>query len=257
MRTRILILLPVALLLLLAPGRARAWSKESQIQIAWEAARLGPPDLYRQIVRHKLRYRDGLLAPYANAAAEYHEKNGDGTGQLDEVILAETERAIYYIRAHYPFADIVEQLGVLLHYVNDANNPLQTSSADPAESGYHQDYLSYIRSAEPRFAAAYYGLDTRLDDLKALPDFVDRTITRSRRLYPYIGNEYRRIGEQSGVDAFDDRSTAFGVAAVSFSRALTDAVAVLRFVWLEAGGGDPVARAPLAADKLVKVPRIH
>ena len=247
----------ILLLLLLVPAPLLAWSKESQVQIAWEAARLAPPDLYRQIVRHKLRYRDGLVAPFGNEGPEFHEKNADGSGQLDRVIAIEAERAVYYIQSHHPFADIIEQLGVLLHYVADANNPLASSSDDPSEANYHQDYVRYIRSAEPRFAAAFYGVDMRLDSLDAVPAFVDRSLRRSRRLYPYIAKEYARVGGESGVKAFDDRSTAFGVAAVSFSRALTDAVAMLRFVWLEAGGGDPVPRISLESDTLVKVPRIR
>ncbi|MEE2778770.1 MAG: hypothetical protein VYE73_18645 [Acidobacteriota bacterium] len=245
------------LILLLLPSSVLGWSKESQVQIAWEAARLAPPDLYRQIVRHKLRYRDGLVDPFTNSETPFHEKNADGSGQLDEVIALEAERAIYYIRAHYPFADVVEQLGVLVHYLNDANNPLATSASDPGEARYHRDYVRYIRSAEPRFAAAFYGVDPQLDSLQAVPDFVNRSIGRSRRLYPFIGKEYERVNGQSGIEAFDDRSTAFGVAAVSFSRALTDAVAMLRFVWLQAGGGDPVPRTALESDRLVKVPRIQ
>ena len=41
------------LLLLLSPWPLSAWSKQSQVNIAWEAARLAPKDLYRQIVRHQ------------------------------------------------------------------------------------------------------------------------------------------------------------------------------------------------------------
>ena len=35
---------------------------------------------------------------------------------------------------------------------------------------------------------------------------------------------------------FDDRSTAFGIASVSYSRAVSDLVNVFYYVWKEAGG---------------------
>jgi hypothetical protein len=241
--------------LLILPSSLFGWSKESQVQIAWEAARLAPPDLYRQIVRHKLKYRDGLIEPFSTTTADHHEKNADGSGRLDEVIALETERAVHYIRAHYPFPDIVKQLGVLLHYVADANNPLYTSATDTGEARYAADFLRYMRSAEPRFAPAFYGVDRELDSLDAVPAFVERSLGRSRSLYPFIAKEYQRVDGRSGVEAFDDRSTAFGVAAVSYSRALTDAVAILRFVWLQAGGADPMPRSPLEAENIVRVPR--
>jgi hypothetical protein len=65
-------------------------------------------------------------------------------------------------------------------------------------------------------------------------------------MYPRVGDEYRRIGYRNGTAGFDDRSTAFGVAAVSFSHAVSDLARVLRYVWLAGGGADP--RQQLWAD---------
>jgi hypothetical protein len=219
------------------------------------AARLAPPDLARQIDRRRGALRAGVLEPFRDSERARHEKNADGSGMLDRVIAAEAARAVAYIRGHRPFDDIVRQLGVLLHFVADANHPLYASAGDPGEGSYAADYHRYVTKAEPRFAAAYYGLDPRLDDLAAIPDFVTRSLARSRALYPYVTAEYRRIGGRSGVGVFDDRSTAFGVAAVSFSHALTDGASMLRLVWLEAGGADPLRRPSIDSDRIVKLPR--
>ncbi|HVR29112.1 MAG TPA: hypothetical protein VMS86_06200 [Thermoanaerobaculia bacterium] len=215
---------------------------------------MAPPELARQIDKHRSRYREGVLAPFRDGEPARHEKNPDGSGVLDRVIVEEARRAIGLIRSHRPFYDVVQQLGVLLHFVADANHPLHAAEG-PGESGYAADYLRYVSSAEPRFAAAYYGIDPRLDGMAAVPAFVERALDRSRALYPFIGAEYRRIGGRSGVGVFDDRSTAFGVAAVSFSRALTDGAAMLRLVWLEAGGADRLRRPELDSDRIVKLPR--
>jgi hypothetical protein len=45
--------------------------------------------------------------------------------------------------------------------------------------------------------------------------------------------EYARGGNAA---VFDDRSTAFGVASVSYSRAVTDLVNIYYYIWKEAGG---------------------
>jgi hypothetical protein len=251
-------LLPGLLILLLiatASAPLYAWSEKSQLEIANAAARLAPPDLARQIDRHRADFREGVIEPFRDRDRARHEKNADGTGMLDRVIADEAKRAVDYIRIHRPFADVVRQLGVVLHFVADANHPLYTSSSDSREGSYAADFHRYVTSAEPRFAIAYYGVDTRLDRLSAIPAFVDRSLARSRALYPFIGAEYERISGKSGTAAFDDRSTAFGVAAVSFSRAITDGSSMLRLVWLEAGGADPLRRPSIDSDRIVKLQR--
>ncbi len=245
----------ILLALLAAPAPMWAWSKQSHIDIAWEAARLAPPDLFRQIVRHKNSFRDGLIYPFDDGSPERRFVNPDGTGLLDEVILIEADNAVRSITAHRPFQDIVFQLGLVLHYVLEANNPLQVDLGDPSEATYAADYEAYLQYASKRVPGVFYGIDPELRGLADLEPFITRTIDRSRSLYPYVGDEYRRVGGGPGVERFDDKSTAFGVASVAFNRALTDAVAVLRLVWLEAGGTDGLPRRSLDSNHLLKLDR--
>ena len=142
-------------------------------------------------------------------------KNPDGSGQLDRVIADEVAAAVAAIRGHKPFEEIVRRLGVVSHYVADANNPLAASTADPEERRYFVDYLRYAETAEPRFPLIFYGLQPGLDASRDLSPLVDAALKRGRELYPAIGGEYRRIDFASGLGRFDDRSTAFGVASVA------------------------------------------
>lgn len=174
---------------------------------------------------------------------------------LDQVILVEAENAVRSVVAHRPFQDVVFQFGLLLHYVIEANNPLSVDGADPSESAYSADYEIYLQHATQKVPGVFYGIDPQLRGMADLGPFVSRTIDRSRSLYPLVGSEYRRVGGAPGVERFDDRSTAFGVASVAFNRALTDAVAVLRLVWLEAGGIDGLPRRSLDSDHLLKLDR--
>ena len=230
--------LPIAAALLaavaLAPA-AVAWTPATQATIAREAARLAPPDLARQLARHKSDYQTGVQAPFSDTDASRHRKNPDGEGSLDRVIAAEVEGTISAIRGHQPFAEVVRRMGTVAHFVADANNPLATSGDDPEEGRYFADFLRYAESAEPRFPLVFYGVMPGLEARKDVAPLLAQSLRRARDLYPMIGREYRRIGFTSGVGRFDDRSSAFGVASISFSHAVTDVTLVLRWIWITAG----------------------
>jgi hypothetical protein len=241
---------------LLAGGSpAFAWTPATQTVIAREAARLSPPDLARQLERHRGAFEEGVNAPFADTDPSRHMKNPDGSGQLDRVVAAEAAAAVAAIRGHKPFEEIVRRLGVVSHYVADANNPLAASGADPEERRYFVDYLRYAETAEPRFPLVFYGLLPGLDGGRDLSPLIDAALGRGRELYPAIGGEYRRIGYASGLGRFDDRSTAFGVASVAFSHAVTDVTLALRYIWLAAGGIDDRANLPAGGTRLMLLPR--
>jgi hypothetical protein len=235
-------------------GPAAAWTPATQAVIAREAARLTPPDLARQIEKHRRTFDDGVQAPFADTDSARHMKNPDGAGKLDRVIAEEAEAAVKAIRSHKPFEEIVRKLGVVAHYVADANNPLAASGDDPEERRYFVDYLRYAETAEPRFPLVFYGLSPKLDASRDLSPLIEAALQRGRELYPAVGGEYRRIDYASGLGRFDDRSTAFGVASVSFSHAVTDVTLALRYIWLAAGGVDDRANLP-AGGRLTVLPR--
>ena len=234
---------------------ASAWTPGTQLNIAREGARLAPSDLARQIVRHQKAFEAGVVAPFDDADPNRHMKNPDGSGSLDRVIAAEVDAAIQAIRAPRPFEEIVRRLGVVAHYIADANNPLAAAAEDGEEGRYFVDYLRYAETAEPRFPLVFYGIQPGLEAKKDISPVIAEALRRGRELYPMIGREYRRIDFASGRGRFDDRSTAFGAASVSFSRAVTDVTLVLRYIWITAGGVDSRANLPAGGKRLALLPR--
>lgn len=232
------ILLLVGLLGLAHATGAGAWSPQTQIAIADQAASVAPPDLGRQIDRHRQQFREGTVAPFRGTQATDHVANDDGTGDLEAVVNREVEVAIQMIQAHRPFADVVHQLGVVSHFVADASNPLNSSAANPEEGQYFADFLRYTESAQGRFKVSFYGIEDAVDTGDPVAHLIDQALAQGRRLYPLISAEYARIPTPDGRRYFDDRSTAYGVANLAFSHAVTDVAGVLRYVWLQAGGGD-------------------
>ncbi len=238
---------------LAGPSPALGWSTETQIAIANHATLVTPSPLRRQIERHKRRYQQGVVAPFRDGDASRHAKNKDGRGRLDRVITQEVERAVQAIEGHRPFAEIVHQLGVVSHYLADANYPLNASDADPRERSYFADYLRYVDRARPRFSVVYYG-GPAVDTPQELRQLVQQTLSRSVAFYPGIGREYRRIGSTSGINGFDDRSTAFGVGSLAYSHAVSDIARVLRYIWLRAGGANHSKLPTLPREQRVLLP---
>ncbi len=252
----------LALALALAAPAALAWTPASQRRIAEQAARLAPPDLYRQLARNRASYLQGATDPFKDGQPEHHFENGDGAGRLDEVIAQAVKNAVAAIRDHRPFHEIAWRAGVVSHYLADANNPLNSAASDPQEERYFADFLRYLESAEPRIRMVFYGFRSGLDRpglngsvSPALPLLIGETLARSRGFYPLVGREYRRVGFASGRQAFDDRSTAYAVAALAHSHAVSDIAEVLRYIWLAAGGIDSRDRIPERGLHVLHLPR--
>lgn len=239
----------------MAAGPALAWNPASQEAIAREAARLAPPDLYRQLVRNREAYVLGSVDPFKWRTAEEMASNEDGSGRLEATTARKIEEAIAAIEAHRPFNEISYRLGVVAHYVAAANDPLNTSDRDAAEARYGADYRRYLESAQGRFKVVFYGFRPKMNGRGSLERMLGETIARGRSLYPFIGREYRRVGFAPGVKVFDDRSTAYGVGAIAFSRAVSDIAEVLRYIWLRAGGIDTRERLPVYGRSRILLPR--
>src|ERR1044072_1534305 len=191
----------------------------------------------RQIEHRTARFREGVLAPFQEGVPERHYRNRD-RGALDSALPDEVAAAAAALRDPASFDDVAYRLGRIAHWVGDANNPLNAAGDDPAEARYFADWLRYADSARPRFAPVFYLGEPTIGSDRDLRQLTLRALQRGRDLYPRVGDEYRRINYGPGTRGFDDRSTAFGVAAISFSHAITDVARVLRYVWLAGGGGD-------------------
>ncbi len=241
------------LLTTLCAPRAMAWEPSSVRQIAFEAARLAPPDLYRQLVRNRSAFAQGIAEPPSTSKRSDFEKNADGSGELDRLIARRTAEAIESIRQHRPFNEVAYRLGLVSHYLVRANDPLATDRTDPEESRFAADYRRYVASAEPRVRRVFYGFPAGPADASGHVDrLVADALGRGRALYPLIGREYRRVAFATGVRSFDDRSTAYAVAALSYNHAVSDVAGALRYIWVAAGGSDPRVDLPVRGRRAVR-----
>lgn len=182
-------------------------------RIALKGAELGPPDLHLVIQQ----FHDEYLRGAGSAPVDNRTK-------LRANIETEALGIVKMIRTNKPMVSVVEHLGMLARMVAEANDPRAGDD----------DFGRYVESRLQRIPTVYYGVDRRF----ALGAYLDRTFARTAKFVPLMAEEYTR-----GMSAtFDDRSTAFGVAAVCYSHAVTDVANLQVFIWKEAGGN--VRNAP-------------
>jgi hypothetical protein len=225
--------LAAPLLLFLVPITANAWTRASDLHIAGRALELAPPDLQLVLKRFEPEFGRGLERAENDEGSEVHHYFVlSRQGKLRERMEQETRRTIAMIRGNQSMALVAEHLGMLAHLVADANNPFHTSDADPRLGLMHDDFEQYFERRMAHFPTVFYGLSADFQ----LGNYLDRTVARSSRLSPLMSEEYFRGGAVHQSLEFDDRSTAFGVASVCYSHAVTDLVNLYYYIWREAGG---------------------
>lgn len=238
------------LVTLSSPSPVSAWSSKTVQAITEQALILAPPHLARQLERHQGRFREGVLLPY---------KQAGGTAQglalppevLKRAIEKEAENAIRAIEGHVSFDEVIYRMGYVSSLMAAANYPLLSEMTAAARPVYLADYPAFVESAFPRFSVVFYGNGRMLEDEAHLQSMISAAFLRSQGVRPLISLEYERIGAPNGVQLFDDRSTAFGVSATAYSQAVSDVVAILRYIWLGAGGVDSNDLLPLDEDQLI------
>jgi hypothetical protein len=231
-------LLGLALITCPAAAAENAWMEPTASAIAELGARTAPPDLARQVLRRFPIYRGGV-----------GETLREATTTVDAGVAADREaRAVVNaIRTHQPFSEVVRRCGRLAGWLAVANQPLRAADRDTLEPFFREDYLRYVESTRRRFALARYRRPPAEPSALAAA-----ARARGERYYDLIGREYRRVGGSSirGTEAFDDRSTAFGIASLSFSHAVSDVAAALGSAWVEAGGVDSRPQDPLLSPRI-------
>lgn len=220
-------------LVLLFPLSATAWTRASDERIALKGAALAPPDLRMLIEKFEGDYKSGLQRAQSDEGSDLHRYFVlSRQGRLRDAIEREARLAVQMIRKGDPMSEVVQRLGILAHLVADANNPFHVANDDPRLGASQNDFETYFERRLAKFPTVFYGLDANF----RLSTYLDKTFSRSARFYPLVRDAYFPNGQRRTSADFDDRSTAFGIASVSYSRSVTDLVNLYYYIWKEAGG---------------------
>lgn len=227
------------LFIVLAPLSLFAWTPATEQRIAERAVRLAPPDLRLLVEKYPGDFRRGI----EQAAAEERTRSHRATDLSPTGFRAELEKeigqAIQAMRTQQPVPRFVMQLGRIAHFAGDLNNPFQSPAITEPLLGNRNDFEAYLERRLQKIPTVFYGLQS-LSDARPV---ILTGLSRSGRFVPLLQREYFKHGERRSSADFDDRSTAFGVAAISYSRSVSDLVTFYYYIWKEAGGDVRTASA--------------
>ncbi|MEO6327178.1 MAG: hypothetical protein ABIT01_06615 [Thermoanaerobaculia bacterium] len=167
-----------------APPPETGWPVAAERLLAADAARFAPPDLKRQIVKH----RDRLMAGVNDArAAEPHTRDAAAHRAAAVRVARVIARKI---REHQPFADVVYELGGIVHELAAASPPPNP----PIPEG--SSFTGY--SSDP------FGAPERL--IETRPGY-DASVTSATRLLTWIWKNAG--GDCSSVKSFPETRGPF------------------------------------------------
>lgn len=208
-----------------------AWTPGSTERIAKKGTDLAPPDMRKLIERYNSEFHQGLAVSPTEESRHVFLVDAR-RGALRGDIHKEVASAIQMMRQQKPIGDFVRTLGHIAHLISDANNPFKVANSSPRLADRQLDFEQYLERKMSLFPTVFYGLDSSFQ----LEPYMDSALIRTASFYPLLDEEYFRFGEKRDSSEFDDRSTAFGIAAVSYSHSVTDIVNVYYYIWKEAGG---------------------
>ncbi len=193
-----------------------------------------PPDLARQVVKHRPDFARGAAAA-ARWPQQFHRPGG--ANGLEPTIAAQCERIVLALRSQAPFSEVVAGLGTLAHLTLDLTAPFVDRDAD----AYAQAFAAYQRSAAPRVPIVFYGQDQmQLSQPRtALEPYLVSRRRAAATLAPLVRYDLDRAGGPSHWPSLDDRSTSFGAASVAINHASSVFANLASWVWKQGGGMVP------------------
>lgn len=207
------------------------WTPATERAIADAALLLGPPHLSHLISIHEGSFEEGLrdAAVHEQQALEVHL--GSDRTALEQLLRREIDQAVMIMKNREPIEHFVYQLGVIAHLTGDLNHPIHVG-ADAMLDTRRTDFEQYLERRRPRFPTVFYGIERD----RPLDRVIRRSQARSRSFSPLLRNEYFGKGAERWSRQFDDRSTAFAVASLSWSHSVTDLTNIYYELWRRSGG---------------------
>jgi hypothetical protein len=229
----------VAFLVLLIgfPSSAPAWTDATRLRMIQDALRVTPPALEVILQRYRKELDRGVLAPSRREGEEVHFQHADGRQGLGAAAVVRKEKEVRAtLLERRGLRRFVFEMGTLAHLVADVGFPLNASDDDPREPLYREAYRQYVeRSLDkiPFVLARQSPAQIHPVDLHALMMATAREVGKS---YELIGPAFKNDGNPRSRDALDERSVPFGIASLSYSRAVSDIVLVWRSLWASVDG---------------------
>lgn len=225
----------LSLVLFLSGSNLLAWSPTTYQAIGLNAVKLMPAHFKDILVK-----RQAILFKGINSSASF-EKD-----ELIEMIQQTAESLKKKLKTKVNFNEVLFEYGVLAKMISDLNDP--TAFAKEV-TNLKEEFQTLVAAKIAKIPVVFYGYNENLLARKDLKSYLEGSFERSQKYKDKLVSSYLSQGQASFAQS-DDRSPAFGIAALAYSHAISDVANVWLYIWKETNGD--TSRTPFYKGSRVK-----
>ena len=222
---------------LLLPAHAAAWPSEIMVSLARDARRLVPPSLARLMAeREKEIFEEARAFPPDLAQALAADLSAGALRPETLALLDAHARDAANLLREQRVSEGVVKLGALLRIPADLSDPVLSAGPEGYPFGVTREYYTFVSGSLDKIPVVVDNEPALKLDRRRLGGYWQSVLGRSREDSPVIRTELWKNGRLVSHRAIDYRSPVFGVASLSYSRAVTAIAATWLAVWRESRG---------------------
>lgn len=235
--------LVAAVLTVTMPSLAQAWPAAIVESLARDARRLVPRTLAQLMADHEKEIFEAARAmpPELGQALIADLNAGELQPATVSVLEAHTAEALDLFRERKVTEGVV-RLGALLRVPADLSDPVLTGGPEGYPAGVTREYYAFVAESLDKIPVVLDDPPALKLQRRELPRYWNGLLGRSRTQAAVLRLELFQNGRVIDHRTIDYRSPVFGVASLSYSRAVTAIAATWLAVWREARGD--VTRTP-------------
>lgn len=181
-----------------------------------------PASLQQQLTQRERSLADGFAQAEAPATP----------ADARQALRTELDRQIRLLAGTPAFDDVVFQFGRIARLVYGLN-AWKSYVRAAGDDRFLADFSLFAQRKTPKFVPVFYDYSTLLFRDRDPDAYMTRIIQRNEDYTRRILDIYRAGGNSR---QFDERSPAFGLAALQYSHTITDIANLWLFCWREANG---------------------
>lgn len=231
--------------LVLLPSIAGAWPANVVTAMMRDARRLLPPSLSRLIgSRESLILENAQRFPETLGQAMAQDfLAGKLQRETLSALVAHAEESVDLLRRQQ-VSDGVVALGATLRIPADLSDPVLVVGREGYPPGVIREYYAFVEENLEKIPVVLDERGALSLPQGELPTYWEGLLTRSQGQSPVIRTELFQGGRLVDHRSIDYRSPVFGVASLSYSRAVTAIAATWLALWRQAHGDVTRMRSP-------------
>jgi hypothetical protein len=221
----------------LLPRAAAAWPAPLMESLTRDARRLIPRSLGMLMSEREKEIFEAAqrLPPELTQALATDLVQGELRPATLAVLETHTQEAVTLLRAQKVSEGVVK-LGALLRIPADLSDPVLSVGAEGYPAGVTHEYYSFVSLNIKKIPVVIESRPALRLKRSELPVYWQGLLGRSRSQWPVIRTELFQRGRIVDHRTVDFRNPVFGVASLSYSRAVTAIAATWLAVWRDARG---------------------